>query len=190
MSPPEHIRVDLFARIACGNGVPRQCCPAAGCICPQLLAAHFAAKGVLRSEGLASRVQFTQQRLIARLTSFFGVLSRRLGLYRAIWSDHLQRRMPCHRDRRAYGLGAKRGDVVSPLLRGAFALIVLGLIIRLPLAAAAGKFLGSQLYGMNPYNPVVMLMAVMALGLSALVASLIPALRASLISPLKALRAE
>ena len=87
-------------------------------------------------------------------------------------------------------LGAKRGDVISLVLRGAFALIVLGLIIGLPLTFAAGKFLGSQLYGMNPYNPVVMLIAVLALGLSALVASLIPALRASLISPLEALRAE
>jgi ABC-type lipoprotein release transport system permease subunit len=43
---------------------------------------------------------------------------------------------------------------------------------------------------MNPYNPSVTLIAVVALGLSALVASLIPAFRASLISPLEALRAE
>lgn len=43
---------------------------------------------------------------------------------------------------------------------------------------------------MNPYNPAVTLAAVVTLGLSALAASLIPALRASTISPLKALRAE
>jgi ABC-type lipoprotein release transport system permease subunit len=43
---------------------------------------------------------------------------------------------------------------------------------------------------MNPYNPVVTLVAVITLGLSALAASLIPALRASLISPLDVLRAE
>ena len=48
---------------------------------------------------------------------------------------------------------------------------------------------GSQLYGFNPYDPVVTLVAVVMLGLSALVASLIPALRASLLSPLETLRA-
>jgi len=54
----------------------------------------------------------------------------------------------------------------------------------------AGRFLGSQLYGMSPYNAVVTLAAVLALGLSALLASFVPALRASLISPADALRAE
>jgi ABC-type lipoprotein release transport system permease subunit len=43
---------------------------------------------------------------------------------------------------------------------------------------------------MNPYNPVVMLAAILALGLSATLASLIPALRVSSISPLDALRIE
>jgi len=65
-----------------------------------------------------------------------------------------------------------------------------GLIIGLPLAFAAGKFLSSQLYGMNPYDPVVTLAAVVVLGLCAFVASLMPALRASRISPLDALRTE
>jgi len=64
------------------------------------------------------------------------------------------------------------------------------LIIGVPLTFAAGRFLGSQLYSMNPYNPVVSLIAVVALALSALAASLIPAFRASLISPLEALRVE
>jgi len=135
-------------------------------------------------------LQFTQQRLISRLTSFFGVLSLLLsciGLY-GVTAYNAECRVTEIGVRMA--LGAKRGDVVGLVLRGAFALIVVGLIIGLPLAAAAGKFLGSQLYGMNPYNPVLMLTAVLALGLSALVACLIPALRASLISPLEALRAE
>jgi ABC-type antimicrobial peptide transport system permease subunit len=69
-------------------------------------------------------------------------------------------------------------------------LIGFGLLLGLPLTVAAGRFLGHQLYGMNPYNPVVTLVAALALGFSALAASLIPALRASLISPLQALRAE
>jgi len=58
------------------------------------------------------------------------------------------------------------------------------------LTFAAGRFLGHQLYGMNPYNPVATLAAVLELGLSTLVASLVPACRASLMSPLDALRTE
>jgi predicted permease len=135
-------------------------------------------------------LQFTQQRLIARLTSFFGVLSLLLaciGLY-GVTTYNAESRVTEIGVRMA--LGAKRGDVIGLLLRGAFALIVLGLIIGLPLTAAVGKFLGSQLYGMNPYNPVVALIAVLTLGLFAFVASLIPALHSSSIPPLKALRAE
>ena len=87
-------------------------------------------------------------------------------------------------------LGANRGDVVRLILRGAFGLVLLGLLIGLPLTFAAGRFLGNHLYGMSPYNPAVTLAAVVTLGLSALAAALIPALRASSISPLEALRAE
>jgi ABC-type antimicrobial peptide transport system permease subunit len=60
----------------------------------------------------------------------------------------------------------------------------------MPLAFAAGRFLGSQLYGVNPFSPPVTAVAVATLGLSALVASLVPALRASRISPVEALRAD
>src|SRR5947209_12654854 len=87
-------------------------------------------------------------------------------------------------------LGADRGHVIRLVLRGAFGIVLLGLSIGLPLAFAAGRFLGNQLHGISPYNPVVTLAAVLALSAAALVASLVPALRASLISPSEALRAE
>ncbi|HJY07553.1 MAG TPA: FtsX-like permease family protein, partial [Bryobacteraceae bacterium] len=87
-------------------------------------------------------------------------------------------------------LGANRNNVVALVLRGAFGLILIGLLTGLPLTFAAGRFLGNQLYGMDPYNPVVTLVAAATLALSALIASLIPALRASSISPMEALRAE
>lgn len=50
-------------------------------------------------------------------------------------------------------LGVNRGNVVGLVLRGASALIPLGLIVGLPLTFAAGKFLGSQLYGISPSTP-------------------------------------
>jgi predicted permease len=134
--------------------------------------------------------QFVQQRLIARLTSFFGVLSlvlASIGLY-GVTAYNAGRRVSEIGVRMA--LGANRGHVVRLVLRGAFGLILFGLLVGLPLAFAVGRFLGNQLYGMSPYNPVVTLAAVLALGLSALVASFIPAFRASLTSPLDALRAE
>src|SRR5258707_424604 len=135
-------------------------------------------------------IQFTQQRLIARLTSFFGVLSlilASIGLY-GVAAYNVGRRSSEIGVRMA--LGANRGDIVRLVLRGAFGLILFGLFIGLPLTFAAGRFLGNQLYGMSPYNPVVTLAAVVTLGLSGLAASLIPALRASSISPLEALREE
>jgi ABC-type antimicrobial peptide transport system permease subunit len=133
---------------------------------------------------------FTQQRLIARLTSFFGILSlvlASIGMY-GVTAYNAGRRTSEIGVRMA--LGANRGDILALVLRGAFALIAFGLIVGVPLTFAAGRFLGNQLYGMNPYDPVVILIAILALGVSALVASLIPALRASSISPLEALRAE
>jgi ABC-type antimicrobial peptide transport system permease subunit len=134
--------------------------------------------------------QFRQQRLIARLTSFFGILSLVLaciGMY-GITAYNAGSRVTEIGVRMA--LGASRRDAVAIILRGAFGLIVVGLVLGLPLTFAAGRFLGNQLYGMNPFNPFVMVTAITALGLSAFLASLIPAFRASRISPVEALRAE
>ncbi|HEX4770966.1 MAG TPA: ABC transporter permease [Bryobacteraceae bacterium] len=135
-------------------------------------------------------VQFSQQRLIARLTSFFGALSlvlASIGLY-GVTAYNAGLRVKEIGVRVA--LGAQRRQVIALILRGAFLLIVLGLTLGLPLTFAAGRLLGSQLYGMDPDSPAVMLGSVAALALSALAASLIPAFRASLISPLEALRSE
>src|SRR5207248_1979591 len=84
-------------------------------------------------------------------------------------------------------LGAARGDVFAWILRGALALVSFGLLLGLPLALAAGRFLGSQLYGINQYDPTIIAVAILVLGCSALAAALIPAFRASSISPLHAL---
>ena len=134
--------------------------------------------------------QFRQQRLMARLTIFFGVLSLLLasiGLYgvtaynAGCRSNEIGVRL---------ALGATRVQASALVLRGAFALVVMGLAIGLPATLAVGRFLGSQLYGLNPYDPAVILAAVLTLGFSALVASLVPAIRASFISPWQALRDE
>jgi predicted permease len=134
--------------------------------------------------------QFRQQRLIARLTSFFGILSLVLsciGLY-GVTAYNVGRRTSEIGVRMA--MGADRGNVMALVLRSAFALILLGVIIGLPLTFVVGRLLGSQLYGTNPYNPSVTALAIAALGVCAVFASFIPALRASSVSPLEALRTE
>ncbi len=133
---------------------------------------------------------FRQQRLIAQLTSFFGILSLVLacvGLY-GVTAYNVGRRTNEIGVRMA--LGATSTQAAALIIRGAFALVAIGLIVGFPLALAAGQFLGSQLYGLNPYDPVVISVAVLTLGFLALIASSIPALRAALISPSEALRAE
>ncbi|MBV9687023.1 MAG: FtsX-like permease family protein, partial [Alphaproteobacteria bacterium] len=134
--------------------------------------------------------QFTQPRLIARLTSFFGILSLLLasiGLY-GVTAYNAGCRTGEIGVRMA--LGADRGDVIWLVLRGALIQILWAMLIGLPLSFASARFLGSQLYGMNPYNPSVVFAAVLALGASVFIASLVPAFRSSLTSPLDALRTE
>jgi predicted permease len=135
-------------------------------------------------------VSFAEQRLIARLTSFFAVLSlvlASIGLYGVTAHDAGRRTSEIGV---RIALGATRGQVVRLVLGGALGLIAAGLLMGLPLTFAAGRFLGKQLYGTNPLDPSVILAAVLALGIAALVAASVPALRASLISPVEALRAE
>ena len=134
--------------------------------------------------------QFRQQRLMARLTSFFGLLSlvlASIGLYGVTAYN-----AGCRTNEIGVrlALGATRAHAAGLILGGAFGLVAIGLVAGLPLALVAGRFLGRQLYGLNPYDPSVILVAVLTLGVSALAASLIPAVRASQVSPSEALRAE
>ncbi|HEX4770882.1 MAG TPA: ABC transporter permease [Bryobacteraceae bacterium] len=133
---------------------------------------------------------FVQQRLIARLTSLFGVLALLLasiGLYGVTSYNAGSRTMEIGV---RMALGANRGNVLTLILRGAFALIGIGLLVGLPLAVSAGWVLGNQLYGINPHDPMVIGIAIATLGFSGFVAALVPALRATSVSPIQALRTE
>jgi putative ABC transport system permease protein len=76
------------------------------------------------------------------------------------------------------------------VLNDAFSLVAVGLAIGLPVALFATRLLRTQLHGVAPTDPISVGSAVAVLGASALVAVLVPALRASRLSPLLALRAE
>jgi ABC-type antimicrobial peptide transport system permease subunit len=87
-------------------------------------------------------------------------------------------------------LGASRGSVVLMVLREAFGQIGIGLALGIPAAIGAGHLMASQLFGVRPYNPLLLAGAAMLLGFAALCASVIPARRAAATDPMRAIRSE
>jgi ABC-type antimicrobial peptide transport system permease subunit len=87
-------------------------------------------------------------------------------------------------------LGAQRGDVVRMVLFDALRLVGFGLLIGLPVALMSTRLLRTQLHGVDAADPVSILVAVGVLTASAVVAVMLPALRAARVSPIVALRAE
>ncbi len=133
---------------------------------------------------------FTQERLIARLTTLFGMLALVLasvGLY-GITSYQVARRTSEIGLRMA--LGADRWNVVRMVMRGAFFQAGLGLAIGIPIAILGARYMADQLYQVRSYDPLSLLIAVVVLLASATVAGFIPARRAANIEPMNALRTE
>jgi predicted permease len=87
-------------------------------------------------------------------------------------------------------LGATTGSVVRLVLKQGLALAGLGLVFGLAAAAAATHLLKSMLFRVQPNDPVVYLAVAVVTGIVALVASYVPARRASKIDPLAAIRQE
>jgi predicted permease len=135
-------------------------------------------------------ITFSQQRLIARLTTLFGLLAlvlASIGLY-GVTSYNVGRRVNEIGVRMA--LGANRGQILTMILREAFTLIAVGLVMGVPMAVAAGWLLSSQLYGVSQRDPIILSIAIATLAGCAFLATILPAYRASSVSPLKALRVD
>ena len=133
---------------------------------------------------------FTQERLISRLTTLFGLLALILasvGLY-GITSYQVARRTSEIGLRMA--LGANRANVVGMVLRGAIFQAGLGLLIGIPIAMVGAHYMADQLYQVRSYDPVSLAIAIVVLSASAAVAGFIPARRAANIEPMTALRTE
>ena len=133
---------------------------------------------------------FNGERLIARLTSLFGILALILasvGLY-GVMSYFVARRTSEIGVRMA--LGATRASVLGMVLRGALWQILIGLGLGIPAALLGGHYMASQLYEVGSYDPVALVSATLVLGLCAAVAGLVPARRAASIEPMQALRTE
>jgi predicted permease len=133
---------------------------------------------------------FQQENMIAKLTTLFGVLGLMLaaiGLY-GVMAYMVEQRTGEIGVRMA--LGADRGRVVKMVLRGAFSQVGIGLALGIPAAIGAGKLMTGQLFGVKPWDPVMLTLATLLLALAALLASLIPARRAAGVEPMLALRNE
>jgi putative ABC transport system permease protein len=76
------------------------------------------------------------------------------------------------------------------VLRGAFWQVGIGLGIGIPAAIGAGYLMASQLFGVAPWNPLLLASTTVLLGSPALCAAVIPARRAATIDPMQALRSE
>jgi putative ABC transport system permease protein len=87
-------------------------------------------------------------------------------------------------------LGASRGDVLRLVIQQGMSLLLIGLGAGLVLSLALMGVLSSLLFAVRPYDPISLAAAAAALALVALIACSIPALRATRVDPLVALRYE
>jgi predicted permease len=134
--------------------------------------------------------QFSQENLIVRLTSLFGLtalLLATVGLY-GVTSYSLARKSKEIGIRVA--LGADRTSVVRMVLRNAYLLVVIGLAVGIPIALAMGRLLGSRLYGISWYSPAILGGSAIALSVFAFAATIVPARRAASVDPVETLRGE
>jgi putative ABC transport system permease protein len=147
---------------------------------------------VYRIQPLAERLagSLGQQRTAATLIGGFGALALLLaaiGLYGAIAYSATQRT-------REFGiriaLGAQTPDVLRQVLREGMMLGVLGLALGLVGAVAITRVLRSQLFGVTPTDPLSFTVVSLLLLVVVLVASLVPAKRATRVDPMVALRSE
>jgi len=131
-----------------------------------------------------------RERLMATLASAFGLLGLALvvvGLY-GLLAYTVTRRTNEIGIRLA--LGAMRGQVLWMVIQHALALLALGIALGVPAAWAASRLVSSLLFGLKATDPRTIVGAILVLGVSALVAALLPALRASRVDPMVALRYE
>ena len=132
---------------------------------------------------------FDQQRMVAQLAGTFGLIAMLLaaiGLYGltaytvACRTSEIGVRM---------ALGADRLNIVRLVLRGAFLLVAIGLLIGIPLAIGAGRLMAA-LFEIRSWDPHVFGFSILALGACSAVACILPARRAASTDPMKALRTD
>ncbi|HEV2420844.1 MAG TPA: ABC transporter permease [Candidatus Acidoferrales bacterium] len=131
-----------------------------------------------------------QERMIARLSGFFGVLALVLaciGLY-GLLAYEVSRRTREIGIRMA--LGAQQRDVLRLVVGQGILLAIAGAVVGIGVALGVTRFLKSMLYDIQANDPATMIGAAVLLALVALAACYIPAQRATRVDPMVALRYE
>ena len=129
-------------------------------------------------------------RLIALLSAGFGLLATLLasiGLYGVMAFIVARRRKEIGL---RLALGAEPSGVMWIVMREVLILLVIGLAVGVPAAIGLGRYVSSQLYGIQPNDPWMAIGTVLLLTAVSAAAGLIPARRASRIDPILALRYE
>ncbi len=147
---------------------------------------------VLRLATLPDQISRTlnQENVVAELATFFAFLALLLaciGLY-GLMAYTVERRTSEIGIRMA--LGAPRGAVLGMIIREIWVQAMIGLAIGIPTALAAGRLIASQLYDVKASDPTTSGAAALMLLVCLTIAGYLPALRASGIDPVQALRHE
>jgi predicted permease len=131
-----------------------------------------------------------QERLIAKLSSFFAILALLLaciGLY-GLLSYEVSRRTREIGIRMA--LGAQRASLMRMVVLRGIALAAAGMVIGVAAAIGLGHLLTKLLYGVKPSDPATLIAVTLLLLIVAIVAASVPARRATAVDPMIALRCE
>jgi len=144
----------------------------------------------VRTQTEAIDLLLFNERLVARLSSLFGVLAFTLacmGLY-GLLSYEVARRKREIGIRTA--LGAQRRDVFRLVLGQGVILVASGEAIGVAVAAGVTRYFGSLLYGVRPTDPAIFVLISLAIVFVALLACYIPSRRATRVDAMVALRYE
>jgi predicted permease len=146
-------------------------------------------QGLQTMEDQVSR-NITPDRLIFQLSGILAALATILavtGLYGVMAYSVVRRK-------REIGIriaiGANPSGIWRIVIREMLAILAVGLVLGIPAALGIAKALESTLFGVKSYDPFVVIGVSVILGLAALIATSLPAWRASRIDPLNTLRAE
>jgi len=144
----------------------------------------------VRTQVEQTNMTLFQERLFARLTSFFGLLAALLaciGVY-GIMAFAAGKRTREIGIRMA--LGANRGEILAMVLRETVVLLAIGIVVGIALALEASRLIATLLFGLKPTDPLTITVAALLMVLAAALAGYVPARRASHVDPMVALRYE
>jgi predicted permease len=131
-----------------------------------------------------------RERLVARLSGFFGALAvflSAIGLYGVTAYRAAERRTEIAI---RMALGAQPTQVIGLVLRRSLGLVVIGIALGLATAAAVTRYLEALLFGVTPVDPATFIGVSLILVAVAAGASFMPARRASHVDPMVALRGD